>query len=112
MTNKLTFSFRKYICNNPWGEIKKVNILVFTLLLHLTTASYAQTEKNIITGTVYFEDGTPLPGASIRLKGTTAGASTDFDGRYTISVASGQILVFSYLGMTTSEIVYTNQKKN
>jgi TonB-linked SusC/RagA family outer membrane protein len=111
MKNKLTFSLRKCICNKLWGEIRRINILAFTLLLYSTTTSYAQTEKNIITGTVYFEDGSPLPGASILLKGTTAGASTDFDGRYTISAASGQILVFSYLGMTTSEIVYTNQKK-
>lgn len=112
MKNKLTFSVRQCICNKLWaGGIRKIYILVLTLLLYSTTASYAQTRKNVITGIVYYEDGSPLPGASILLKGTTAGASTDFDGRYTISAVSGQILVFSYLGMTTSEIVYTNQKE-
>ncbi|WP_416446109.1 SusC/RagA family TonB-linked outer membrane protein [Leeuwenhoekiella sp. A16] len=53
----------------------------------------------------------PLPGVNITVKNTTNGVSTDFDGNYTISnISTGDILVYSYVGFTTQEIVVTNQK--
>lgn len=58
-------------------------------------------EKNI-TGTVSDNTGT-LPGVSILIKGTTTGSETDFDGKYTIKVKVGDVLVFSYLGYKTVE---------
>ncbi|MBR9916065.1 MAG: TonB-dependent receptor plug domain-containing protein, partial [Algicola sp.] len=51
----------------------------------------------------------PLPGVNILVKGTTTGASTDFDGIYSIKVNQGDILVFSYLGYVTQEITYSGQ---
>jgi len=52
------------------------------------------------------EDGFPIPGANVIVKGTTNGASSDFDGNYTITdVAPGSTLVFSYIGFVTQEIV-------
>jgi TonB-linked SusC/RagA family outer membrane protein len=65
--------------------------------------SFAQ--EKTVTGTVTtLDDGLPLPGASVIVKGTTRGAQTDFDGNYSIKANSGDILVISYLGMKTSEI--------
>ncbi len=49
-------------------------------------------------------DGSPLPGVSVVVKGTTAGASTDVNGRYELSVNGNQTLVFSYLGYNTREV--------
>src|SRR5690606_10271887 len=47
----------------------------------------------------------PLPGASILIKGTTIGTTTDADGRYTIDVPSGDaVLVFSFIGYVSQEI--------
>jgi TonB-linked SusC/RagA family outer membrane protein len=40
----------------------------------------------------------PLPGATVLIKGTTTGASTDFDGKYSISANTGDVLTFSYVG--------------
>lgn len=57
-----------------------------------------------ITGTVIDSDGNPLPGASIVERGTTNGTQTDFDGNYTINVASGATLLFSYIGYSSQEI--------
>jgi hypothetical protein len=51
----------------------------------------------------------PLPGASILIKDTTTGTQTDFDGNFNIEAASGDILVISYLGFVTQEIVITEE---
>ena len=59
-----------------------------------------------INGTITDAAGGPLPGVTIVVKNTTKGASSDFDGNFTISqVSKGDILVFSYIGFTTKEII-------
>jgi TonB-linked SusC/RagA family outer membrane protein len=63
-------------------------------------AAFGQT----ITGTVSDTSGTPLPGVTIVVSGTNNGTTTDFDGNYSISASSGQVLRFSYLGMTTKDV--------
>lgn len=50
------------------------------------------------------DDGLPLPGASVIIKGTARGVQTDFDGRYTLKTETGNTLVFSYVGMKTEEL--------
>lgn len=64
--------------------------------------SYAQ--EKTITGTVT-ESGQPLPGVTVLVKGTTKGAQTDFDGKYSIRASVGQTLEFSYIGMKTKTAV-------
>ncbi|MCM4170697.1 SusC/RagA family TonB-linked outer membrane protein [Arenibacter sp. TNZ] len=64
-----------------------------------------------ITGTVTDEDGVPLSGASVMVKGTTNGVVADFDGNFTIDVDSGSILVVSYVGFETKEITIGLQNK-
>jgi TonB-linked SusC/RagA family outer membrane protein len=59
-------------------------------------------QERIIKGIVSDETG-PLPGVSIIIKGATKGAETDFDGNYSIKASAGDILVFSFVGMTTQE---------
>ncbi|WP_296316557.1 mucoidy inhibitor MuiA family protein [Winogradskyella sp. UBA3174] len=49
-------------------------------------------------------DGLPLPGASVIEKGTSNGAQTDFDGRYTLRTTNGNTLIYSYVGMNTEEL--------
>jgi TonB-linked SusC/RagA family outer membrane protein len=51
------------------------------------------------------DDGSPLPGVNVVIKGTTTGTVTDSDGNYTIEApASGGVLVFSFIGLQTQEI--------
>jgi TonB-linked SusC/RagA family outer membrane protein len=57
-----------------------------------------------ITGTVTDEKNLPLPGVNVRVKGTTIGASTDANGKYTIDAEQGATLVFSFVGYDSKEI--------
>lgn len=55
------------------------------------------------------DDGSPLPYATISIKGTTTGAYSDDDGNYTITVAPNGVLVFSTVGFVTQEIQVNNR---
>ena len=62
-----------------------------------------------VNGIVVDSNGSPLPGVSIVVKNTAKGASTDFDGNFTIpNVSKGETLVFSYIGYATKEVVVIN----
>ncbi|WP_207436081.1 SusC/RagA family TonB-linked outer membrane protein [Sabulibacter ruber] len=57
------------------------------------------------------EDGAPLIGVSVSVKGGTAGVMTDAEGKYQISVSNNAVLVFSYIGYTPQEVLVTNQSQ-
>src|SRR5690606_21951695 len=59
--------------------------------------------EKAITGEVPDQDGLTLPGVCIVVVGTTNGTQTDFDGNYSITAATGQVLRFSYIGQSTVE---------
>ena len=74
-------------------------------------AAPASQENLTVSGVVTSAaDQLPLIGVSVQVKGTSNGSITDLDGNYSVSVASGQTLVFSYIGFKTQEIQITNQK--
>ncbi|HEA21311.1 MAG TPA: TonB-dependent receptor [Pricia antarctica] len=58
-----------------------------------------------ITGIVLDDEGAPLPGASVVVKGTTTGATTDFDGNFSINAEVGDALMVSYIGFETKEVI-------
>jgi len=74
----------------------KFNGILTLLLAFVVQLTFAQ--EKTISGTVVDETNMPLPGATVVIKGTTTGASTDFDGKYSINTNTGDILVFSYVG--------------
>ena len=82
--------------------MKKV---IFFSLLFITTIVLAQNFAGKVSGTVTFEsDKTPIPEASVVVKGTTNGTITDINGKYTLSnVPSNGILIFSFVGCETQE---------
>ncbi|PXX31672.1 TonB-dependent receptor [Arenibacter sp. ARW7G5Y1] len=83
--------------------------LLKSFLLFGTFLCFGLASAQEVSGTVSDASG-PLPGASVVVKGTTNGAQTDFDGIFTISdVDAGSILVFSYIGYKTQEVVVGNQ---
>lgn len=69
-------------------------------LIHRTTI-----QQDFITGTITDENGAPLPGASIVVKGTTNGTQADFDGKFTLTYdGQSTTLVVSYIGYSKKEI--------
>ena len=48
--------------------------------------------------------GNPLIGVSVQVKGTSNGVITDLNGKFSVSVSPGDVLIFSYVGMITQEI--------
>jgi TonB-linked SusC/RagA family outer membrane protein len=73
------------------------------LVVFLLTAQISFAQKTV-TGVVSDSDGLPLPGATVLVQGTTTGVTTDFDGNFSINVAEGQILEFSFVGYETAAL--------
>lgn len=90
--------------------MKKILPSLFVLVLMVVAASsMAQSIK--VSGTVFDENGAPLPGVSILIKNSSSGTVTDLDGRYQIEVpSSNSVLVYSFLGYFKQEITVGNQR--
>lgn len=84
----------------------KIFNAILCSLLAVTFGLSAQQKS--VSGTVTDEQGIPLPGATILVKGTSSGAVTDFDGNYTIEAALGQTIVISFVGYKTEEFTVNN----
>ncbi|MCF8338334.1 MAG: SusC/RagA family TonB-linked outer membrane protein [Bacteroidales bacterium] len=85
----------------------------FTILLALLAFLGVQAvqAQQTITGTVTSaEDGSPVPGVQVVVKGTTQGTTTDLDGNYEITVEDeAETLVFKFVGMVTKEVPIANK---
>jgi TonB-linked SusC/RagA family outer membrane protein len=88
--------------------MKKIALLLAFFAIGLNVV-LAQTKE--ITGKITSaDDGSPIPGVSISVKGTTLGAITNVNGTYNIKVpVESEILVFSFIGMLTQEVNIANQ---
>jgi TonB-linked SusC/RagA family outer membrane protein len=81
----------------------KLTWLMTLFMAFVMQFSFAQ--EKTVTGTVTSAtDGLPLPGVSVIVKGTSRGVQTDFDGNYAIKANTGETLVFTFVGMTKSEL--------
>lgn len=92
-----------------------LSICIATMILNIgNTDIYAMstleiTDQETVSGMVTDQNGVPLPGVNVFVKGTTVGTQTDFDGNYSITVPEGETLVFSYVGFTSQEIIVSDQ---
>ena len=78
----------------------KKTILTFVALI-ASTVAFAQAG-----GTITDEQNNPLPGASVVVKGTTTGATTNFDGNFSIDANQGDVLVISFVGFENQEVTF------
>ncbi|WP_054722870.1 SusC/RagA family TonB-linked outer membrane protein [Marinifilum fragile] len=78
--------------------------------LFIIGSQIVNAQSKQISGTVTSaEDGMGMPGVSVVIKGTTIGASTDIDGKYSLEAQASDILMFSFVGMVTQEITVGDQ---
>lgn len=102
---------KKAIKNTP--KTIQTNTSVYTSLnigsLHKQekVAPKIQTDSLTVSGIVTDDSGLPLPGATITVKNTNKGVTTDFDGNYKINMKRNDILVISYVGYDSIEIKVT-----
>ncbi|MBO0930652.1 SusC/RagA family TonB-linked outer membrane protein [Fibrella aquatilis] len=87
------------------------NILLFLLFYGALLATPALAQERRVTGRVtQADDNNGIPGATIQVKGTTRGTQSDASGNYSISVpAQSNILVISFIGYASQEIIIGNQ---
>jgi TonB-linked SusC/RagA family outer membrane protein len=80
----------------------------------LLLASHAYAQDRTITGTVTGkDDGRPIPGASVTLKGTRKGTQTDPNGKFSIQVSKGpQTLIFTFIGYQAKPVEITGSVVN
>ncbi|WP_372755452.1 SusC/RagA family TonB-linked outer membrane protein [Mariniflexile sp.] len=76
---------------------------ILTLLLAFAV-QFTFAQEKTISGKVSDASGLPLPGATVVVKGTSFGTSTDFDGKYVIKAKQGATLVYSFVGYTTKQV--------
>lgn len=81
--------------------MRHIKMIAMLVALFTSVMVYAQNKK--YSGMVVDTNGEPIIGASVVQKGTSQGAVTDLDGRFTMSVTPGATLVFSYVGFVTHE---------
>jgi len=83
----------------------KKNLFSMLILCLIGLQSVLAQSREVSGVVTSADDGLSIPGVSVIIKGTTIGTTTDFDGKYTISVPEdGKILVFSFVGMKTAEL--------
>ncbi|QEM10760.1 SusC/RagA family TonB-linked outer membrane protein [Mucilaginibacter rubeus] len=83
--------------------MKKKLLNLLLVLLFFCVQAFAQ-QKTITGKVTSADDGKPLPGVSIKIKGTPNGVITDGNGSYSIQASGGQVLVFSFISFATQEV--------
>lgn len=88
----------------------KYSSLQFLCIISLLFYSYQSfSQQGVVTGTLTDQDGLPLPGVTITIKGSSIGIQSDFDGNYSIACKIGDTLVYNYIGQKTKEITVTSE---
>src|SRR5258708_7221000 len=88
--------------------MKKKLLLIICFSLIGFLQAFAQ--NSTISGTVTSkEDGLPIPGATVKVSGTSGGTQTSSAGKFTISAAKGSTLIISFVGTVTQRVVVGDQ---
>lgn len=83
--------------------MKKLLLASLCFLLLCLTQVYAQ--NRTVTGTVTDKgDGLPIPGVSVKVKGTSSGTQTNASGKFSLSVSPGAVLTFSFIGYNAQDV--------
>ncbi|QZT38553.1 TonB-dependent receptor [Halosquirtibacter xylanolyticus] len=92
--------------NNLTYTLENNKIIISENNSSINTQATQASNKLVIKGSVVDDQGTPLPGATLVIKGTTQGTITDFDGNFSLTnVPKGATIVFSYVGMSSKEVI-------
>jgi TonB-dependent starch-binding outer membrane protein SusC len=80
-------------------------VLMIFGVLQLRASEDSQQKQTVVTGVVSDETGKPLPGVAVTVEGTTTGAITDINGKYSVNLSTpSAVLIFSFMGYNTQRI--------
>lgn len=85
--------------------------LLLSLCIILLGAPVFAQQQNTVRGTVLDEKGAPLPGVSIKVKGTGLGTVTSASGKFTINADKGTVLVFSFVSYASQAYTVNSQQQ-
>jgi TonB-dependent SusC/RagA subfamily outer membrane receptor len=88
--------------------MKRILLLCSVFTFALLGEAWAQ-ERTITGRVTSADDGSPLPGVNVTVKGTTTGTAATVDGTYQLSVPDNSTIVFSFIGLITQEVPVGNQ---
>ncbi len=92
--------------------MKKFTLLFFIFLFSFFTVHLSMAQEMPITGKVISaEDQQPIPGVTVKIRGTSTGTISGLDGNYTINAPSNGVLVFSFVGMETQELEINGRRE-
>ncbi len=91
--------------------MKKYTLLLMLTLLFSALGAMAQ-ERSLSGQVISGDDGLPIPGVTVIIKGTTTGTTTDIDGNYFLkNVPLDSLVVYSYIGMESQEFKFDGRTK-
>ncbi len=93
------------------GDLSNENLKRNLQIAYFAENQNFNTDSPVITGTVKDDTGEGLPGTTITIKGTTYGTVSDMDGNYSIRANYGDILRFSFAGMSPTERLIISQRE-
>ena len=82
-------------------------LLCFSFLIAQLMVAQEKTISGVVTSK---NDGAPLPGVGVLIKGTLKGTETDFDGKYKVKASVGDVLLFTFVGMEAQSITVSTQE--
>lgn len=91
-------------------SVGRINLLRYALMLALALPFNLFAQKTVINGVVSDSRNESIIGANVLIKGTTIGTITDFDGKFSIDASLGDVLVVSYIGMNSKEIIVGSER--
>ncbi|MFI8379411.1 TonB-dependent receptor [Leeuwenhoekiella sp. NPDC079379] len=104
---KINVVLDKILASSKTDYVIRKNLIVLKPAPEVAVSSFIESVENSVqkrvTGVVKDANGLPLPGVTVKIKDTRIGASTDFDGKYSIAAAANETLIFSYVGFETYE---------
>lgn len=103
MRANATEEVRLRVPQNPVHLFMKKRAFIMALIGVFLSAAQALAQQKTVTGRVTGDDGDPMAGVSVLVKGTRFGTSTNTDGRYSIRAEVGQVLVFRQIGAAAEE---------
>lgn len=103
---KVTMNLKKATVSQVLDEVFKDTELSYKVEGNLITIKEVQKDKSIVAkGVVKDEQGQPVPGVSVIIKGTVTGTATDANGNFQIKVSENSVLLFSFVGMEAKSVL-------